>query len=473
MQKYQESTKSEIQQVMPKKKGINVFVLLFSVLVVATILTHIIPAGEYSRIIENGRSIVKPGTFKLETSAPVDLFGLATSIPKGMVEAGEIIFYILIIGGTFGVISATGAIEALIITLSRKLANNEKWLIPIMMLFFAAGGSLIGMSEETLIYIPIMIPLALALGFDVITGAAIVLVGASIGFTTAIMNPFTVGIAQGIAKLPLFSGAGFRIILFIIMYVIGVVFVSRYAMKVKKDRSYGFFRDDMSENMSVSNLDVRLEKTHKIVLLCFLLNFVVLAFGVIKYGWFITEIAGLFIILTIIIGFAGKLSANRTVESFINGASGIISGALIIGLARAIVVVLNEGHIIDTILFYASSALHHFPTSLSSVGMFFLQAIIHFIVPSGSGQAALTMPIMAPLADMLGITRQTAVLSFSLADGIGNIIFPTSGYFMAGLALAGIPWSRWAKWILPLIVIQYAIGIIAVYIANMINYGPF
>jgi len=209
------------------------------------------------------------------------------------------------------------------------------------------------------------------------------------------------------------------------------------------------------------------------VLFCFFLNFVVLAFGVIKYGWFIKEIAGLFIFLTINIGLISKLSANQTVDAFLNGAAGIIQGALIIGLARAIVVVLNEGHIIDTILYYTSSAIHYFPSSLSSVGMFILQAIIHFIVPSGSGQAMLTMPIMTPLADIVGVTHQTAVLSFSLADGIGNIIFPTSGYFMAGLALAGIPWSRWAKWILPLIVMQYSIAIIAVYIANLIKYGPF
>jgi uncharacterized ion transporter superfamily protein YfcC len=200
---------------------------------------------------------------------------------------------------------------------------------------------------------------------------------------------------------------------------------------------------------------------------------VIIAFGVIKYGWFMTEISGMFIILSIIVGFIGRIHPNTFVENFMSGSAGVISGALIIGVAKAVVVILTDGRIIDTILYSAASVLDSIPGSLSAVGIYVFQAVIHFIVPSGSGQAALTMPIMAPLADLVGVTRQTAVLSFSIADGIGNIIFPTSGYFMAGLALAGIPWTRWAKWILPLIAMQYGIGLVAVIVAHLIGYGPF
>lgn len=457
----------------PQKKAreINVFVLLLVVLLIASLATYVLPAGEYTRTDVNGRSIVVPDTYKAIESSPVSLMGIIGSVHTGMVEASSIIFFVLIIGGTFGILTATGTIEAFIATLSRKLGSQEIWLIPIMMLFFAMGGTLMGMAEETLVYLGIMIPLALALGFDVMTGAAIVLVGASIGFTTAVMNPFTVGIAQGIAQLPPFSGMGYRILLFVVMYLVSVVFVYRYAMKVKRDRSRGFFADGKYDAVGTSELKV--ETRHKVVLTCFLLNIVVLAFGVIKFEWFITEIAGLFTLLGIVIAFVGRLSAGEAVNAFMKGAAGIISGALIIGVARAIVVILTDGHVIDTILYHASAAIHHLPPSLSVVGMYFLQAIIHLIVPSGSGQAALTMPIMAPLADLVGVTRQTAVLCFSMADGIGNIIFPTSGYFMAGLAIAGIPWSRWAKWILPLILIQYAIGLVAVIAAQLMGYGPF
>ncbi|MGE5703184.1 MAG: YfcC family protein [Clostridia bacterium] len=457
-----------------KRKGINVFVLLFGVLLIATILTHFVPAGEYARVELNGRSVVDPNSFKKIDAAPISFFDLFGAIHTGLVGAGDIIFFVLIIGGAFGVLTSTGAIEAFIGTLSKKLANKEKWLIPIMMLFFALAGSLTGMAEETLAYIPILIPLAVSLGFDVITGTAIVLIGASIGFTTAVMNPFTVGIAQGIAQLPIFSGIGYRIVLFVIMYIVSVGFVYRYAMRVKRDRTLGFYGEN-GNTLAVldESKQVPLTKTHKLVLSCFLLNFVVLIYGVLELKWYITEISALFVILAIAISLIGRLSADQTIEAFMKGASGMITGALIIGLSRATLVVLENGHIIDTLLHHASGLLNDIPPVLSAGGMYLLQSVIHFVVPSGSGQAALTMPIMAPLADLVGVTRQTAVLSFSMADGIGNIIFPTSGYFMAGLALAGIPWIRWAKWILPLILTHYLIGLIAVVIANLMKYGPF
>lgn len=462
------------KQSSKKMKGINVFVLIFTVLLIATILTYIVPAGEYSRVEVDGRMMVESDSFKHIDSSPVSIFNIFGAIPRGMVEAAEIIFFVFIIGGTFGVLSSTGAIEALITTVAKKLANKEKWLIFILMFFFAMGGSLMGMAEETLVYIPIMIPLALALGFDVLTGTAIVLLGASVGFTTAIMNPFTVGIAQGIAGLPLFSGMGLRIILFVIMYIVSTLFVYRYAMKVKKDRSLGFYgKYKENDQQQILNSDVQLTKTHKLVLLCFLSNFVILVIGVTQFKWFINEIAGLFIFLIIVIGIIGRMGADKTINAFMRGAADIIPGALVIGVARAILIVLNDGHIIDTILFYAADTLQHIPAAFNSIGMFIMQSFIHFIIPSGSAQASLTIPIMAPLADLVGITRQTAVLSFSLAEGIGNIVFPTSGYFMAALAIGGIPWNKWIKWIFPLILIQYAISFIAITIAHFINYGPF
>lgn len=456
-----------------RKKGINVFVLLFGVLVIATFLTYIVPAGEYARVEVDGRNVVDPHSFQQVDSTPISFFQLFSSIHTGLVEAGDIIFFVLIIGGTFGVLTATGAVDAFIRTLSKKLGDKEKWLIPIMMLFFAFAGAFTGMAEETLAYIPILVPLAVSLGFDVITGTAIVLVGASIGFTTAIMNPFTVGIAQGIAQLPIFSGIGYRIVLFIIMYVVSVSFIYRYAMKVKKNHALGFYGEGGTFEAAAPSNDQPLSKTHKLVLTCFLLNFAVLIFGVLQFKWYITEISALFVVLAIVITIIGRLSANELIESFMKGAAGMLTGCLIIGLSRATLVVLNDGQIIDTLLYHAAGVLDEIPPTLSAGGMFILQALIHFVVPSGSGQAALTMPIMAPLADLVGVTRQTAVLSFSLADGIGNIIYPTSGYFMAGLALAGIPWIRWAKWILPLILMQYAIGLVAVLIANLMHYGPF
>jgi len=457
-----------------KERKINVFALLLVILLIATILTYILPTGEYARVDIDGHTTVDPNSYKSIASTPVGLFEMIKSIHTGMVEAANIIFFVLIIGGFFGVLSATGTIEVLISTMARKLATREKLLIPIMMLFFAIGGSLMGMAEETLAYIPLLVPLALALGFDTITGTAIVLVGASAGFTTAIMNPFTVGIAQGIAELPTFSGMGFRLILFVIVYLVSVAYIYRYAMKVKKNPKLGFYgKYSIEQTNELLISKARLTIRHKWILVAFLINYIVLAFGVIKYQWYITEIASLFVILTIAIGIIGRLSIDDVVKSFTQGSAALISGALIIGVSRAILVVLNEGHIVDPMLHGVSEAIKHIPAYLSVIGMYNFQAAIHFILASGSGHAMLTMPIMAPLADLLDITRQTAVLSFSFADGIGNIIFPTAGTLMAGLAIAGIPWTKWAKWIFPLVFIQYLIGLVAVVVAHLINYGPF
>ncbi|WP_340373238.1 C4-dicarboxylate ABC transporter permease [Peribacillus sp. FSL E2-0218] len=457
-----------------KDRKINVFALLLGVLVIATLLTYVLPAGDYGRIEVDGRTEIDPDTYKTADQTPVSPFGAVKALHTGMVEAANIIFFVLIIGGFFGVLTATGTINVLITTLAKRLATREKLLIPGMMLFFAIGGSLMGMAEETLAYIPLLIPLALALGFDVLTGTAIVILGASAGFTTAVMNPFTVGIAQGISELPMFSGMSYRLVLFVIVYAVSVTFVYRHAMKVKKDPSRGFYGKYSKKEADVLlKSKEKLETKHKLILGAFLLNYVVLAFGVIKYKWYITEIAALFVMLTIVIGVIGRLSADKIAKSFVDGSSLLIGGALIIGVSRATLVVLNEGHIIDPMLHGVSDTLKHIPAFWSVIGMYNFQAIIHFILASGSGHAMLTMPIMTPLADLLDITRQTAVLSFSFADGIGNIIFPTAGTLMAGLAIAGIPWTKWAKWVLPLVFIQYLIGLAAVVIAHLMNYGPF
>ncbi|PER61431.1 YfcC family protein [Bacillus cereus] len=456
-----------------KEWKINVFAMLLVLLVIAAVITHILPAGKYEQIEKNGYTTVDPNSFKWIESTPLGFFDTVKSIPTGMVEAANIIFFILIIGGFFGVLKASGTVEALVSTMAKKLANREKLMIPIIMLFFALGGSLMGMAEEALVYVPLFIPLALAVGFDTITGTAMVLVGASVGFTTAIMNPFTVGLAQGIAGLPMYSGMGFRLVLFVVIYVIAVTFVYRHAMKVKRDPASGIYgKFDTNKQDSLLTAKVGLTKRHKWILTAFLINYIILVFGVIKYEWYIKEIAALFIILTIIIAILGKISLDDTVESFTQGSASLIGGALIIGVSRAILVVLNQGHIIDPLLYQVSEGMEHISPFLSVVGMYNFQVAIHFILASGSGHAMLTMPIMAPLADLLDITRQTAVLSFSFADGIGNIIFPTGGTLMAGLAIAGISWTRWARWILPLILIEYLIGLIAVIIAHLIGYGP-
>jgi uncharacterized ion transporter superfamily protein YfcC len=463
-------------QKLPKEKkafDINAFVLLFFVVVISMILTYIMPAGEYERIEKDGRTIVVPDSFELIEQSPVGFFHVFTSIHAGMINGAGIIFFVLIVGGAFGILKATGALDALIGNLTSKLANKELLLIPAIMLFFAVAGTLMGLAEETIVYIAIITPLAIALGLDAIVGYAIVSLGATIGFMSAVLNPFNVGVAQSIAELPTFSGMGLRLILFLTLYIAGVLYVYRYAKKLKANPELKFLGNYQEGTQVEFQTHTKLSTRHKWVLTTFLFNFVFLIIGVVKFGWYITEIAALFLLFGILIGIVGKLKPNEIADRFIDGTKDVISGALIIGFAQAILIVFQDGKLVDSILYFSSTFLSQLSPILNAIGMFFLQLFLNFLVPSGSGQAALTMPIMAPLADLVGVTRQTAVLAFQLGDGISNSIFPTSGVLLAGLAVAGIPFTKWIKWVLPFIFIQIAISIVFLIIAQAIQYGPF
>lgn len=465
--------KPEHVEEVTESKGINAFVLIFFIILLAAALTYIMPAGTYERTEVDGRTVVDPTSFSFVESTPVGLTGIFNSVHQGMVQAADIIFFVFIVGGAFGILKATGALEALVTYLTVKLANRAGLLIPTLMLFFAAAGTLMGMAEETLVYIGILVPLAIALRFDAITGFAIVSLGASVGFSAAVMNPFTVGVAQGIAELPTFSGIGLRIALLATLYITAVWYVWRHAKKVKNNPSLGFYGDHILDTTVELDKNFKMQTRHKMVLGVFLLNFIVLIYGVLSYGWYITEIAGLFLLFGILIGLIGKLSLPKIADSFIDGAKLLVSGALVIGFAQAILVIFQSGNLMDTLLYYASGFLGNLPAVLSAVGMFVFQLFFNFLIPSGSGQAALTMPIMAPLGDLIGVTRQTTVLAYQLGDGISNILFPTVGFFMAGLALAGIPWSKWVKWVFPFALMQIGIAIVFLLIAQFIQYGPF
>ncbi|MGE8018474.1 YfcC family protein [Peribacillus frigoritolerans] len=469
-----EDVNVNIKEKHKERKGLNTFVLLFIIVIIAAILTYIVPAGSFERAEENGRTIVQAGTFEYIDSSPVGLLGVVGSIPLGMIEAAGVVFFVLIMGGYFGILKATGAIDELILMLSNTLAQREKLIIPTLVLFFALLGALTGAAESNLVYIPILVPLVIALGFDTITGLAIVLVGASVGFTAAIMNPFTIGVAQELADLPIFSGIGLRLILLIVLYVIAVYFIHRHAMKVKKNPDlghYGYYsRDDINHHLGANT---KMSTTNKLILLLFALNFVVLIFGVLKYNWFILDIAGLFLLFAILIGLVGRLHPNSIAENFMLGTKELLEGALIIGVARSILVVLEQGHIMDTLLYHAGNLIVNIPVAFTALGMFGIQMTLDFFVPSGSGKAALTMPIMIPLSDLVGVTRQTAILAYQLGDGITNLFFPTSSYLMAALAITGMAYSKWVKWILPFLVIQVICGIIALLVAQYIQYGPF
>src|SRR5690625_4727476 len=449
----------------------HVFVILFSLIVIMAILTYIIPAGEYDRqMTDDGREVAVDGTYHLVESNPTDFLGIFQAVHKGMENGAGIIFFIFIVGGAFGILNATKAIETGLSTVSNKMKGKEILIIPVVMVLFSFGGATFGMAEEAIPMILILVPLAIKLGFDSLVGTSMVLVGIYAGFTAAFLNPFTVGVAQGIADVPLFSGIGFRLIAWFVFVIISVTYVIMYARKIKKNPAissmYEFDKQRNVEELKPDN-EKTLDARQALILAVLGITVVGLAFGVTMFDWYITEISGLFLLMGIIVGFIGKLRVNEIAQAFVKGCEELVVGALVVGFAYGILVVLEDSLTIDTILHSISSVLDRLPTSLTAIGMYVTQNFLNFIVPSGSGQAALTMPIMSPLADLTGVSRQTSVFAFQLGDGISNILTPTGSVLMASLALAKIPWVKWVKWVIPLILIQFIAGAVLVTIAHL------
>lgn len=460
-----------------KLKVPNTYLLIFLLLVLIAALTWIIPGGKYERTIINGREVVVPGSFKYTESNPQGLFDLFIAPLKGFKEAALIIGFILFVGGAFNVLTSTGAIDSFIkrlLILHNRSKLMKSLFIPLLVFLFSFGGATFGMNEEIIPFVLILVPISIALGYDSIVGVAIPLIGAHIGFASAYLNPFNVGIAQGIAELPLFSGLEYRVFCWIISTTIAVLFISYYAKKVHNNPSISPVYDidkERRENEKFEEVDLnhQLNLRHKFVLIVFALSLIWLVIGVIEFQWFIEEISALFVIMGLLAGIVGGMKSDDIIKSFINGAKDLVGTAIIVALARATLVISRDGQIIDTILYGLTPFVESSSPIFSAQKMFIIQAIINFFVHSGSGQAALTMPIMAPLADLTGVSRQTAILAFQFGE-YTNIIIPTSAVTMGALTMAKVPWEKWAKWVFPLMIILFILGFILLIPPFLINY---
>ncbi|WP_019230466.1 YfcC family protein [Sedimentibacter sp. B4] len=462
-----------------KKKGKvpHTYVILFAMIIIIAILTYVIPAGQYQKIESStGRMIVDPASYQQIESAPAKLFDVLKAFPKGLAAAQSIVFFIFIVGGSFNVINQTGAIEAGISKVALSLKGKEKLLIPIIVLIFSLGGATIGMAEEAIVFVPIGIALSRALGYDAIVGMSIVALGAAAGFTAGFMNPFTVGVAQSIAELPMFSGIALRLVVWVCTLVLVIVYISKYANKVKADPTkslvYELELEEKDHAIDLNNVK-QMTSRHTGVLLVFLIGMGILIFGVFKFGWYITEIAAIFLAIGIVGGLVGGMNLDDIAKDFITGAKDMTTGALVVGLARGILVIMEGSMIIDTIVFGMASVVSSLPKSVSAVGMLLVQSFLNFFIPSGSGQAATTMPIMAPLSEVIGLTRQTAVLAYQFGDGISNSIIPTSGVLLANLSVAKIKYEVWVKYVAPLMGLWTLMAAAFMVISVLINYGPF
>ena len=453
----------------------HTYVLIAILIVLAAIGTYLIPAGEFNRVTDEqtGRTLVIPGTFHRVEQTPVSFFDTFLALPQGLDEARDIVFFVLLIGSVFHIINATGTINRIINRAITKLNGREHLLIPATMLVISICSATFGAAEETLIFIPIAVAIAKGVGYDAVVGAAMVYLGAYTGYTAGPMNPFNTGIAQGIAELPLFSGIEFRFACMFLFYILVWWWIMRYAKKVKNDPTqsvvYGFDTDNLDITFDNSPLTSR----DKAILGVIIIGFAYLVYGVLAKGYYLYEIITIFLIMGLICGIIGKLSAEEIADNFVLGAKEMCFTAVCIGLARAIVVVLDDGHIMDSVINPLAIVVGWLPASISAVGMLIVQTILNFIFASGSGQAATTMPILAPLGDILGVTRQVAVLAFQFGDGITNSISPIQPSLMAAIGLAGVPYEKWFKFVWPLMLMWTLLAAGLLIVATIIKLGPF
>jgi uncharacterized ion transporter superfamily protein YfcC len=420
----------------------HTYVIIFALLVLCAVATWFVPGGQYVQSPEGLSYEVVP-------SVPQS-WQVFTAIYHGFVKQAGIIVFILVVGGAFWLLNATGAVSAGIGRFIARVGRRDKWVLVGITLLFSLAGAIFGMSEETIPFVGMVVPLMLSLGYDAFMGMLIVYVAANVGFSAAFLNPFTVGIAQGMADLPLFSGMGYRIFCWAFLTVLLVVFVLVYARAQRLEV-------DKVDTSSTSQTSLSRRQAWILVVLG--ITVVLLVVGVTVWDWYLAEITGLFLVMGIVSGLIAGFDSGRIADELIAGAKDILSAALVVGFASGIIVILQDGKVVDSILHAMQQGLDGQGPLASLSAMYGIQSVINFLIPSASAKAAVTIPIMAPFADMVGVSRQAMVLAFQFGDGFTNMLTPTSGVLMAALAMARIPYTKWVKWIWKPVLVLLALGL--------------
>ena len=444
------------------------YTILFALIIVVAALTWIIPAGKFDRVQNDavGREVAVAGTFKVVEPNPQGFIDILLAPTAGFYDpdsyaanAIDVSLFVLFLGGFLGVVNATGSIDTGIKAAMRNLKGREVWMIPILMSLFALGGTTYGMAEETLAFYPLLIPAMLVAGFDTMTAVAVILIGAGIGTLGSTINPFATVIASNAAGVAFTQGMVLRVVLLLGGLTICIAYVTRYALRVKADPARSVVaaqaNRDRQAFLSGGNGagNDRLSGTQSVILLLFAATFVALIWGVSSQGWWMAQMGALFLGMAILIGLVGRLGEKRLTSTFVDGARDLLGVALIIGLARGIVVIMQNGLIADTILNAAAQAVSGLPELAFINLMFWIEVAMSFLVPSSSGLAVLSMPIMAPLADFAGVTRDLVVTAYQSASGLVNLITPTSAVVIGALAIGRISYDRWIVFIWPLLLI--------------------
>lgn len=451
--------------------------LLFVLVIVVAVLTFFIPAGTYDRVNDeaSGKTIVVPGTFHRVEQNPATPITILLSFDKGIQKAAPIISFLLLIGGALGIIASTGAIESALGQLVKKFRSDRSRGIIIggVMFFFLFCSSTFGMGQEMMAFAPFIIVLMVSLGFDTITAIGSMILGYAIGYGSGFLNPFNLAVAQGIAGLPYPSGMGYRIVLSLILYVAALVYLLRYAKRVHKSPELSYSPVVPEEFKTEVQTEVKMTGGQIRVWVVFFLGIIFLIWGTITQGFYLSECATIFLVIGLLAGLVNGYGLNRIFKEFSKGAKDMAVPCLIIGFALAINQILDTSSVLDSIVYYLSVPLTHLPPMVSAGGMVIVQTLINFFINSGSTQAAVTMPIMSPLAQILGVNQQVAVLAFQLGDGLSNMAWVTCGTLMIGLGIANINYLQWTKFIIKIFGIMILIAVAAVMFEQFINLGPF
>ncbi|WP_343632282.1 YfcC family protein [Roseateles sp.] len=444
----------------------NTFVLIFSLLVLIAAATWVVPGGRYATTLVDGKPVIDPTRYQVVASQPQGPAAVLMAPIKGFVEAGLIIGFVLIVGGAFSVLQATQAIDALIKAVAKahhRSALVRALLIPGFVTLFSLGGATFGMAEEAIPFVLIFVPLALALRYDTFIGVAIPFVGSQVGFATAFLNPFNVGVAQGLAGVPLFSGLGYRFVCWVVFTGVTIAFLMWHARRIRqRPESSPCFADDEHKRAALDLEAIAsftgVDGTQRLVLLSFAATLGAMIVGVVHFGWYIEEIAAIFLAMAIVVGLIARMGQDAWVRHFLTGAKDLAGTALIIALAKGTVVLMRDAQIIDAMLHGLAPwvASEHAVFSLHK--MYGIQSVINFFIHSGTGQAALTMPVMAPLSDLVQVSRQSAILAFQFGE-LSTPVIPTSGITVGVLSLARVPFGRWVRWMLPLQLIFVALAL--------------
>lgn len=439
----------------------HVYVIICAIILFVSVCTWFVPPGQFdTETIEvegASRTVVIPGTFHiLDEKHPAGVVTILSSLHRGLVSGAEVTMLIFLVNGAFSMVLKTGAFNAFLGSLLRKFSSRAKLVIPVFFLTFAVLSSTFGMWNEYNGLIPVFMGLGVALGYDALAGFAILELGKGIGWSAATLNPFSVPVSQGIAGVPIFSGMGFRVASFVIFSALGIGYIFYYGQKVSKDPSKSLIRDDKLEiNFDRDEIiNTKTTKKQMWILIEILISLIVIFYGSLKLGWGNAELAGIFVLMGIFAGAVSGWGPSRMAEEFLAGASTVVMGALVVGFAKAILVILQGALIIDTIVYYASQVLQGMPPIVAAQGMLLLQTLINFFIPSSTGQAATVIPILAPLGDLLGVSRQVTCLAFQFGDGFSNILWPTCSLAIS-IGISGISMHKWWKFFLPLFGILY------------------